>query len=649
MDLLRHLCLLIVTATALLVPHRLAADTTPPVLVIVDGSGSMWGKMEGDQNAKLYGVRDILRKRLLAAPPQSRIGLASFGHRRKGDCSDVEIITPIEAGGSDGTIAALDELNPKGKGPLTAAVREGAKMIGAGAAADIILVHDNADNCGQDICAAAADIAKSNPALKVHVLSLGLSKPERDRMQCLAATTRGLQFDAADQTGIADALTEIFAAAGLDAAAKPQPAATAAPVAPPPAKGQPGLRLSAALQDGGAPIATALSWRIQKVDATPETPPLVERKSREINENVDPGRYTVAVTYGLIKRILDVEVGDDGPTVKRIPLDGGQLDVTATASNQGDQLTAPIMTVSTLAQDEAVPASVLWLGRDATATLMVPAGKYTIEVADGLARSRQTVAVGAGETARANLILDTGLLELTATAFDGGPALDRVLYLISADDPTAPEGRREVARSTAPIAAFTLQAGTYYINARHGAADHRDQVAISSGDIVKRTLVIGVGKLTVKTAISEMAAQSGRATVTRVYETSGNKRLVGQSTAATPTFVLSAGRYLVESQLGMSNIRAERIIELGAGGDSTTNLQLEAVEISIAGVSSAAAQAAMRDTAGRVVWRSRAGDGFKAFVAPGDYILQVDGDGAELEKPVSVKPGMAMSVDVSTP
>lgn len=635
---------------AILAP-RAIADTAPPVLIIVDGSGSMWGKMEGDQTAKLYGVRDLLRERLLAAPAQSRIGLGSFGHRRKGDCGDVEIITPIEAGGSEGAIAALDELNPRGKGPLTAAVREAAKTMGAGAGGHIILVHDNADNCNQDVCAAANDIAKSNPALRVHVLSLGLAKPERDRMQCLAATTKGLQFDAANQAGIAAALTDIFKEAALDAtlppAAAPAPAAAAPP--PPEAKGPPGLRLSASLSDGGAAVDAALSWRITKAGAAPETPPLVERKSREINEPVEPGRYSVAVTYGLIQRTQDIDVGGDGPTVQRLALAGGRLEVSATANRQGDQLTAPVMTIMALPAGDASPASVLWIGREARASLVVPAGKYTIEVADGLARTTQTVEIKPGSVARADLILDTGRLELTATAFAGGPGLERVLYLISADDPSAPAGRREVARSAAPLASFILQAGTYYITARHGAGEHRDQVAISSGDVVKRTLVLGVGKLTVKPQILQITAQPDRATVTRVFEADASKRLVGQSTAPSPVFILNAGRYRVETQIGKSNIRAERIVELAAGADIASVIDLQAAAIDISGIPGPATQAALRDNAGRVVWRSRAGHDYKAVVAPGEYLLQIDGSGVSTEKRISVKPGAAISVDAAAP
>lgn len=645
---LRRLCLAMLGPIALvLLAHTAAADTASPVLIIVDGSGSMWGKMEGDATAKLYGTRDLLRERLLAAPAQSRIGLGSFGHRRKGDCSDVEIIAPIEAGGSEGAIAALEQLNPKGKGPLTAAVREGAKAIGANTPGTIILVHDNADNCSQDICAAAGEIAKSNPALKVHVVSLGLPKAERERMQCLAKTTNGLQFDATSQAELATALTDVFTAAGLDAAASPPPPVAAAPVPAPVSKGPPGLRLTASLSNAAAPVDAPIDWRISKSGAPPEEPPVVERRSREINETVDPGRYAVTVTYGLIQRSLDVDVTNDGPAFRRIALDGGRLAVKATASRQGDQLTAPVMTIQTAEGDNA--GSVLWLGREATADLIVPAGKYVVEVTEGLARARKTIDVVAGTSASADLVLDTGRLELTATAVAGGTPVDRVLYLIFADDPSAAEGRREVARSTAPTAAFTLQAGTYYVTARHGAGEHREQVAISSGDVVKRTLVLDVGKLTVKPRLSNAATEAGRAVVTRVFEDKGDKRQVAQSTAAAPIFNLGAGRYLVESQIGMSNIRGSRLIDLPAGGDVTADVNLDAASITLAGIAGASHQAAMRDKAGRIVWRSRAGDGYKTIIAPGDYVIQVEGGEADVRKAISVKPGETLTVDMTAP
>jgi len=630
------------------------ADTAPPAVVIVDGSGSMWGKMDGNEAAKFYATRDALRELLEKTPSQSRIGLASFGHRRKGDCGDVEILAPVEAGGAGGAIAALEQLSPKGKGPVASALREAAKATGTRSAGHIVLVHDNLDNCGQDICAAAAEIGKTSPALKVHVVSLGLSKSERERMRCVAKATGGTQFDAGNEAEIATALEQAFRLAGLDAATAPVAAATPAAAPLPQPTGPPGLRLTAAMAEGAAMIDSPIAWRIARADAPADEAPLVERSSREINETLTPGRYTVAAALGLVTRSFDIDVAAEGPTVKRLSLDAGALKVAASASRQGDKLAAPVMTVAAVRDGETQAAAPLWIGREATADLIVPAASYAVDVTDGLARSRATVAIAPGATIASELVLETGQLELTATGVAGGPPLDRVLYLIEVDDPAAPQGRREIARSTAPVATFTVQAGTYYVTARHGTSEVRERVAVSSGDIVKRTVVLDVARLTVKATLVGAVLPPALAIVTRVYEADGQKRLVGQSTEAGPTFVLGAGRYRVDAQVGTLNIRTSQTIALTAGKDAAIELKLAAGEIAVAGLGageggSASVQAAIRDAAGRVVWRSRAGGELKAVVAPGTYVLEIDTADTRIQRSVSLAPGEARVVDVASP
>jgi Ca-activated chloride channel family protein len=612
----------------------------------------MWGKMDGDETAKFYGTRDFLRDLLGRAPPQSRVGLASFGHRRKADCSDVEIMTPVEAGGKDGVVAALEQLNPKGKGPISAALRESARAIGSGVPGHVILIHDNLDNCGQDLCAAAADVAKSNPALKVHVMSLGLTKADRERVQCVAKATGGTQFHASTQAEIGAALSEAFRIAGLDAAAAPlaAPAAPAAATAP---QGPPGLRLTASMAEGGGMIDSALDWRVTKAGAAAEDPPIVERRSREINETLPPGTYTVTVTHGLITRSFAVDVTERGPTVKRVALEGGLLKVAASASRQGDKLAAPVMTIAAIADSDDKAAAPLWIGREAETQLIVPAGKYVVDVTDGLARARSTVDIAAGGIIASDLVLETGQLELSATGVAGGAFLDRVLYLIAVDDPNAPQGRREIARSTAPVADFTLQAGTYYVTARHGTSEVRERIAVSSGDVVKKTLVLDVARLIVKPTPGGAAIPSDLPVVTRIYESEDGKRLVGQSTAGEPAFVLGAGRYRVEAQAGTSNIRKSLLVTLAAGKDTTISVPLEAGEIAVGGLPSAtgpsSVQAAIRDTDGRIVWRSRAGESLRAVVAPGDYVLLLDSAAGPLERNISLKAGESRVVDFAAP
>jgi Ca-activated chloride channel homolog len=161
----------------------------PSVVVIFDGSGSMWGNIEGTRQVKLATARDGLRRALAKLPPQTRLGLASFGHRR-GDCSDVEMLVPPEPQSVEKVAASLEKLNPRGRGPLTTALRDAAKALGSGPGRrSLILIHDDADNCQQDVCVAAAELR--NARLPVHVVGIALKPEDAAKMACLSRETGG--------------------------------------------------------------------------------------------------------------------------------------------------------------------------------------------------------------------------------------------------------------------------------------------------------------------------------------------------------------------------------------------------------------------------------------------------------------------------
>ena len=104
------------------VPVR-AADP-PAAIVVFDGSGSMWGRMEGERPAKFAIARDALKAPMAAMQPDIRLGLASYGHRRQADCNAVEVIVPPEPGSAERIGGALGKLNPRGKGPVANGLRE---------------------------------------------------------------------------------------------------------------------------------------------------------------------------------------------------------------------------------------------------------------------------------------------------------------------------------------------------------------------------------------------------------------------------------------------------------------------------------------------------------------------------------------------
>ena len=161
----RHLgCGRISACAALLVtlaaPAALRAQEPPSVVIIFDGSGSMAGNIEGVRGSKVVLAREAVRQALTKVGSQTRVGLVSFGHRR-GDCGDVELLRPLEPLDVQRIGDSLEKMNPRGRGPLTTALLEAAKPLASvSGRRSVVLIHDDADNCQQNVCAAAELLTK---------------------------------------------------------------------------------------------------------------------------------------------------------------------------------------------------------------------------------------------------------------------------------------------------------------------------------------------------------------------------------------------------------------------------------------------------------------------------------------------------------
>ena len=207
-----------------------AADSAA-VMIVVDGSGSMAGLIEPRaRQTKIVLVRDALRTALAAVGRQTRIGLAAFGHRH-GGCNDVEIVRPPEPADVERTMAPFARIKPRGRGAVTFALREAAKQLPADAASrSLVLIHDGADNCQQDVCAAAAELGAAG--VTAHVVSLGLAPEELAKMACLPQATGGRHFKVETVEQVSTAIGEAVRLASSELAAIGLAPATPAGPAP---------------------------------------------------------------------------------------------------------------------------------------------------------------------------------------------------------------------------------------------------------------------------------------------------------------------------------------------------------------------------------------------------------------------------------
>jgi len=613
------------------------ADEAPTAMLVIDGSGSMWARLAPDNRAKIDIVRDKVTS-LLASPSPARVGLVSFGHRRRGDCSDVELIAAPDAT-RDGVLGPLAKLNPKGPGPLTAGLKAAIDAVGASRPAQIVVVGDNADNCQQDSCALASDFAKSSPGVPIQVIGIGIPASERPRMSCIAEATGGTYYDIVDSDGLNAALDEaVNLALRTGEPSAPSSAAKESSAPPPPAGAT--LRASAALAKGHALLNVPLAWSIRK---SGQSEALFENIGPDISAKLAAGDYDIEARLGATTARQEITVADGDSQSIIVPLDAAHLVVRATPVKGGTPSPTAMVTVVTAGAPIAI-------GHGGTLDLYLQPADYTITLADDTARTTTTLTLAAGDDKPVEIDLGTGRLEVTTMAAQGG-AVEDVLFTVYEDDPESPDGRREVARSRAERPSFTLPAGTYYISARSGAADVRQQVAIGAGEDVKQTLNLAFAPLTAKTVIAGKSANAEHGVVYRVDRLDGDHARVARAIGPDLALSLPPGRYRVSATLAAYRLSAAEDVVLEAGKPSAVTLNIAGAEVSFTapqGESGIAADSYWEviDAQGMPIWRTT-GPTAKTLLSPGHYTVRLESRGKHRESPFEVRAGESRQIEMS--
>ena len=615
-----------------------AAEEPRTVLYLVDGSGSMWARFDTpeEKRAKIDVVRELL-KPLISSDAASRIGLGSYGHRRRGDCSDIEIIA---APGTDraAVLGPLEKLNPKGKGPLAEAIRQGAAAIGQSRPASIVVIGDGMDNCRQNACIAAAEIAKSSPGLAIHVVSIGVDPGDHPALQCIAKETGGKFYDARDPVALAAAITDAGHLAGSVVAEGK--AGNAAPALTLP---DAALRATLALAAGGAPLDLKARWRIAKADGG-ETIKTFE--SAAIAEDVAPGSYTVEAEIDGLTAQGSAVVETGKPVTLALALNAGRLTLkTKRDKDAAAGRAAPIVTISADATAENAGRTVQ-LGRLDNFDAVLPPRGYRIVVADGQLREERQVNLTAGSQTVAEFNLTSGTLALSAAMSDGAPALSEVTFSVQEDDPDSPDGRRELMRSRANEPVFTLPAGTYYIMARTGFAEARERIAVSAGASITKKIVMPAAPVKLSATVGGAPPPANAGLLYRIVSLDGDPHEMARTSGPEFNGVLAAGRYRVTATLEGHSASTSQDVTVEAGKPLTSVLRIEAGTVSFKSAAAIAGSETFWDVheaGGRAVWHSTLGEP-KVLLAPGKYSVRLEARDKTIEAAFEVVGGENKSI-----
>ena len=438
----------------------------------------------------------------------------------------------------------------------------------------------------------------------------------------------------------------------VTAAVAPPPALAPGAAAIPPG-GPPGLYLRALLAAGTEPVSLPLNWTVH-AEAQPETTLFAARAANPYVP-VAAGRYVVAARDGPVSASLTLDVGDKGPTAANLVLNAGTLLVRAQAQKSGAPLGDAVVVVSDASQvaegkkDAVLPPLAMFKGSEGL--LVLPDGRYIVRVEQGLVRTERSVIVPAGSQGRLDVPLGAARLLVSVGGQDSSANAEPVVFSVVEDDPDAPRGRREVARSAARQADFVLPPGTYYVVARQGGAEARESLAVGPGDVVRRTLNVAAGRLALATKPAGAAPGPAELVSYRVERLDSSPPEVITTSRAAPVLVLAAGRYRVEGRYGAMNARTVRDVEVRAGQTQQLTLEHQAAALKLRLLANGAPVLAdvlwdIRDEAGATVWTTGQSEP-SATLQAGRYTVRAETRERRYDRAIDLRAGEQRTLELA--
>jgi hypothetical protein len=266
----------------------------------------------------------------------------------------------------------------------------------------------------------------------------------------------------------------------------------------------------------------------------------------------------------------------------------------------------------------------------------------------GLVRGEKALDVVAGRQVVADIPLTGARLQLTTASRDAGIPFDAPVFSVVEDDPDAPRGRRELARSAARQVEFMLPPGTYYVIARQGSVEARERLAIGPGEVAKRTLTAPpAGRLSLSTRATGGPASSELTSYT-IERIDGVVQEVVSTSRATPTLVLPSGRYRVEGRAGLMNVRTVREVEVKAGQTQQLVIEHQAASLRLRFAGSAPTDVFwdIRDESGQAVWWTSGLAEPLATLQAGRYVVRAEARDKRYERSVDLRIGDARLVEI---
>ena len=616
---------ILAATAALLVVAGTSASADERAIIVMDASGSMWGQIDG--KTKIEIAREALSGVLTTVPGGLEMGLIAYGHRRKGECSDIEQIVPPGADSRDAIAAAVNRLNPKGKTPLTNAVRQAAEALRyTEDKATVILITDGIETCNADPCAVAGELESAGIDFTAHVVGFGLKEGEGAQVSCIADQTGGLFIEAKNANELTDALTQTVAI-------------TPDPVPAEPTAVEHNLVLTAALAPGRPLTERSTRFDVFRLDDSGvpgEKAVDYTYKIGEWRRFYEAGRYLIKAASDMATAEAVVELSETETLDQEIVLDAGLVTLNVAPTPGADPDDNGYVELRSAGEREVAYGTLI---------NVAPAGELSALGKIGEARASATRTIAAGEVVEWKLVAAAGSLIARAVYAGGGEqAAKGTVNMQLFEAAQALDGsRKRIAGAYGPPAKFEVPPGEYVLVSRVGLVTKENDILIEPGEETDITIDLKAGIVDIAVA-PDAAADPDRNAAWRV--TVGDAKQGGYGNGQV---VVPAGAVSLYGKIGGSEVTEE--VEVGAAERVERKLVAAAGRLTASAVYAAGGPAVEGGNVRFDVYSAkRALDGSRKrwngsygkadyMLPPGDYVVVARLEAAEAEAAVTIEGG----------
>lgn len=524
-------------------------------IIVLDGSGSMWGQIDG--KPKLEIARETLRTVLGAVPADLELGLIAYGHRQKGMCSDIELVVEPAAGTGAAIADAADAMRFLGKTPLSQAVKQAAETLRfTEEKATVILITDGIETCDADPCALANELKQSGVDFTAHVVGFGLSREEGRQVACLADNTGGRYIQANDAGGLADALTRTVVA---EASPEPEPEPQPEPEPVAAFNIVPTVALSEDTDDLEDSAGNA--YEVYRASPDGSRGEHVTTEYGRWRGTLEQGEYVMVARLGRAQVEQPVEVAADAVAEPHFVLNAGRLIVRPRPQEGAEVPDGASTLVDHPGEGEGVYYGV--------ANDVFPAGDQVVTVEIGEGSVTETIALAAGETVEKDIIVGVGRAVLNASYVDGMAVEEGGLYVEIFKAARRLDGSREsMAYGYGPGTEYDVPPGDYVAFARMDKASAEVPFTVEVGERIEANVVFNAGVLAIAAPGADFIEVFGAA-----RNIQGNRASVGYQYGEAYQLTVPAGDYVVVRRLPNDGGQAEATATVKAGERTEISVQ----------------------------------------------------------------------------